>query len=353
MKIKKVFSVMKGKYRKYSVIFILFILIAAYYIPLPYSLEIPGTVEKLSSRVTVEGGQKLETGSLNLTTVYSLHTNMYLFIYHFFTPDALLEKQADEKDGQMDTDDMNNQFEMKRMMDDSKTDATVSAFKAANIPVDPMNKGVFISALLPNSKAKGKLQAGDIIQSLDGFKTYTYSDAITYLNNFKHNGDDVSVSFLRNGKIKQTKVKVSQLTPKTRKVGLGIVPDNEIEAKTPEKVIIKTDDINGPSAGLMISLEIYDQLKKEDLTKGYKISGTGTIDLDGNVGQIGEIQQKIAAAHKARVDIFFCPKDLQKGDNNEKEVIDEAKKRGYNLRIVPVKSLEEAIMYLEKLSPKK
>ena len=42
----------------------------------------------------------------------------------------------------------------------------------------------------------------------------------------------------------------------------------------------------------MFSLEIYNQLVAEDVTKGYSIAGTGTISPDGTVGPIGGIEQK-------------------------------------------------------------
>ncbi len=59
----------------------------------------------------------------------------------------------------------------------------------------------------------------------------------------------------------------------------------------------------------MFSLEIYNQLMEEDLTKGYKIAGTGTIDSEGTVGPIGGIDQKIVAADKAGAEIFFAPNE--------------------------------------------
>ena len=75
------------------------------------------------------------------------------------------------------------------------------------------------------------------------------------------------------------------------------------------KVTVKTDEIGGPSAGFMFSLEIYNQLTEEDLTKGYQIAGTGTIDADGTVGPIGGIEQKIVAADKAGAEFFFAPNE--------------------------------------------
>lgn len=102
----------------------------------------------------------------------------------------------------------------------------------------------------------------------------------------------------------------------------------------------------------MFSLEVYKQLQNRDITKGYKIAGTGTISQDGKVGQIGGIREKITAVDKADIDIFFCPKDIEPTDTNEKTVMEEAEKYGYDVKIVPVETLEEAIKFLEKLPPK-
>ena len=90
-------------------------------------------------------------------------------------------------------------------------------------------------------------------------------------------------------------------------MGIGLVDDREIISDP--KVKIKTESIGGPSAGLMFSLEIYNQLTKNDLTKGHSIAGTGTIDPDGTVGRIGGIDKKVVAADNEGAEIFFAPDD--------------------------------------------
>ena len=66
-------------------------------------------------------------------------------------------------------------------------------------------------------------------------------------------------------------------------------------------------DIGGPSAGLIFSLAIYDKITPGALTGGRNIAGTGTIDVDGNVGEIGGIQQKIAGAYGDGARTFLVP----------------------------------------------
>jgi PDZ domain-containing protein len=68
-----------------------------------------------------------------------------------------------------------------------------------------------------------------------------------------------------------------------------------------------SNQIGGPSAGLMFSLAIYYTLTPGPLTGGAEVAGTGTIAEDGSVGPIGGIQQKIVAAADAGATLFFVP----------------------------------------------
>ena len=92
----------------------------------------------------------------------------------------------------------------------------------------------------------------------------------------------------------------------------------------------------------MLSLAIYDRLTSEDLTKGRKIVGTGTIDKDGNIGDIGGVKYKVMGANSGDADVFFVP------EGNYEEAIKFKEEKGYDLNIVKVKTLNEAIEYLRR-----
>ncbi|MDN5312485.1 MAG: Lon-like protease, partial [Thermoanaerobacteraceae bacterium] len=109
----------------------------------------------------------------------------------------------------------------------------------------------------------------------------------------------------------------------------------------PLNIKIDTGEIGGPSAGSMFALEILNQLSPEDLTKGKKIAGTGTISLNGDIGEIGGIQQKVVAAHRDGAEIFFAP------EKNAKDAMEAAKKLG--IKVVSVKKLDDILDYLSKL----
>lgn len=115
----------------------------------------------------------------------------------------------------------------------------------------------------------------------------------------------------------EMKLKTFKEDPKRAGLGVSLITDRNVKVK-PE-VDMDIENIGGPSAGLMMSMEIYNQLTKEDETKGHHIAGTGTIDDEGKVGPIGGISQKVVAADKAGADIFFAPNEGGKKDLTTKK----------------------------------
>ena len=109
---------------------------------------------------------------------------------------------------------------------------------------------------------------------------------------------------------------------------IGIIITEKQKIKTDPKIKIKfKNSESGASGGLMMSLSIYDSLIKEDLTKGLKIAGTGTIDQDGNVGKIDGVKYKVMGAVKDKADIFLVP-----AGSNYKEAIKTKKEKKYKIK---------------------
>jgi PDZ domain-containing protein len=87
---------------------------------------------------------------------------------------------------------------------------------------------------------------------------------------------------------------------------------------------------------LAFTLGILDVMTPESLTGGLNVSATGTITLDGSVGPIGGIHQKVMASRRAGVDLMLVPASE----------IDEARKYAGDLRVEPVESLTQALEVL-------
>jgi PDZ domain-containing protein len=103
----------------------------------------------------------------------------------------------------------------------------------------------------------------------------------------------------------------------------------------------------GPSGGLMQSLYVFNALTSKDYTNGLKIGGTGTIDVDGNVGYIGGVRQKIITAIGNNIDIFFVPYLNDEDGDNYIEALKAMEEFDSDMILVGVSTIDEAIEYLE------
>ena len=94
----------------------------------------------------------------------------------------------------------------------------------------------------------------------------------------------------------------------------------------------------------MQTLALYDALLEEDLTGGKKIAGTGTITVDGTVGIIGGIVQKIYTAYDDDIDLFLCPKD------NYEEALTAYNRLPHpeKMKLYSVATFEDALRILEE-----
>jgi PDZ domain-containing protein len=288
-----------------SSIVIALLMIAGIFYSLPYYVSKPGIAKELAPIIQVED-RKEGKGSFMLTTVRMGKANIYsyaeakLFDYvELYPVDAILHET--------ETQDEYNARQL-HMMAGSKLNAIEVAYKKAGYPVEYEYKGVYVVQVIPDMPAEGKLLPGDRIIEVDSQKFASSESFIEYVGS-KKAGNHVELTIKRNNKTEKVKVTLQAFQEDPKKVGIGISLVDDKEIIVNPKVTVKTDEIGGPSAGLMFALEIYDQLMEEDFTKGYKIAGTGTIDSKGAVGPIGGVDQKIVAADKAGAEIFFAPNE--------------------------------------------
>ena len=329
-------------------IVITLMMIAAIFFTLPYYVSKPGKAKKLAPIIQVENREEGK-GSFMLTTVRMGRANIYsymeakLFDYvELYRLEEILHETETQEDYNV---------RQLHMMAGSKLNAIEVAYKKAGYPVEYKYKGVYVVQVMPDMPAEGKLLSGDRIIKVDGKKFNSSESFIEYVAK-KHAGNTLELTIKRNDKSKIVQVPVQPFKEDPKKIGIGISLVDDKDIIVDPKVTVKTDEIGGPSAGLMFSLEIYDQLMEEDFTKGYKIAGTGTIDSKGIVGPIGGIDQKIVAADKAGAEIFFAPNEKGIKDSNYNLAVKTARDIDSKIKIVPVDVIDDAIQYLQKLPMK-
>lgn len=331
------------KKRTIFLLSVLVILCAILWFPLPYYVSSPGMAKALDDVVAVEGGAK-GSGEFLLTTVSMARGNLLTLIKAKLDPYSDVEPLDEVRD----EDETDEEYRVKQLylMENSQENALQVAFEKAGKSVEVDYNGIYVLNVLEGGPSDGTLAAGDRIVAVDGKDFRSAEEFTSYIQN-KPEGTVVTLSIVRNGKEMNRKITLGRIKA-TGKTGIGITLAEDKEVSTEPKVEFHTEEIGGPSAGFMFSLEIYEQLVKKDITKGYRIAGTGTIAADGSVGPIGGVEKKVIAADRAGADIFLAP-----SGRDYELAVQTAKAIGSGMEIVSVSNFDEGLRYLDSLRPKK
>lgn len=323
------------------IFFLVILCVGNIYISRNYVIMMPGIAKDLESIIEVNknGVSKDEKGSFLLITVSTRSANLPLLIYSAVNPYAKIYKRMEIVPRNLDKNEYLNLT--KEMMEESQTVAKVVALKKAGYNIDIKNQGVKVVKVFSKSNAFNKINEGDVILSVDGKETKETDNLVKEIRN-KSPGETVILKIIRDGKEKFVLVKTMENNENEDKIGLGLyIKNDNIVTDFPILIEIDTGEISGPSAGVMFALEIYNQLSDIDLTAGKIIAGTGTLSIDGSIGEVGGIIQKVITAHKNGADIFFIPV------GNYKDAESIALK--YDMTLVPIDNFEDAIMYLQNM----
>ncbi|MBB3125819.1 PDZ domain-containing protein [Paenibacillus rhizosphaerae] len=318
------------------------------YMPTPYIIYQPGSANEVKPMLSIAKGDTEERGTFMMTTVAASYANIAMLVMSVFNPnDEVDKKQA--RLGDLSEDEY--AAEQVYMMSDSQSSAMEAAYREAKVPFSIVPEYLFVFSTPDDSVNNQYFKPGDRIEKVNG-KPVPDNTALADILKTMNVGDEVTVKLLRSGKTLEEKLKLipikDEKTGGTRAgLGVTIATMQAVKTKDPgHQVQFKDTRIGGPSAGLMFSMEIVNQLTPGDLTKGYRVAGTGTIDKSGTVGAIGGVQHKIVAADREKADIFFVPKDNY---NEAKAKADQIKTK---MKLVQVSTLEQAMDYMNQLQAK-
>jgi PDZ domain-containing protein len=183
----------------------------------------------------------------------------------------------------------------------SQDDAVVAALRHLGLPV---TLTVSVRSVEAGGPSDGHLKAGDRILSVDGTAVSTAAELRTQIGKHKP-GDTITFVVERGGQKLTVPVVAGQATDDPNRAMVGFVPTEGY--LSPVTVTVTVEDVGGPSAGLMLSLGIIDKLTPEQENGGAHVAGTGTIDVNGTVGPIGGIRQKLAGARSVGATVFLVP----------------------------------------------
>lgn len=336
------------KVTKRNIIFFIITVVIVYFLgvyQLPYYIQKPGGANPLNPIVEVSEGFESE-GDMHLVTVSGLQATPIQYIMaRMFSYQDILPLDQVFPEGISQDDYMHAQLQV---MESSQEAATVVAYEAAGEDIIIDYNGVYVVSVVEGMPAEGKLETGDRIIGIDGNEIKESADLIDYVDSKKKN-TVITIEFVRNEETLSEEITLEEFTEIENKVGIGISLVTDRNVSVEPEIEFTSGNIGGPSAGLMFSLEIYDQLTEEDLTNGLEIAGTGEVDYEGNVLRIGGIDKKIVAADKEGIDIFFAPNENGANNSNYQLAVNTAEDINADMEIVPVDTFEDALDYLNQL----
>lgn len=332
-----------------SIITIIFVSLSV--IPTNYDLYLPATVDDIGEIYTFEG---IDTSDVNVSSVsvYSYYNVSVLnYLQSFLNPYAVRNEHNKYVNTSISYGHTSGSIQNNVSLDNS----LIAAYRFAGKEIKYTFKGYIVHSVF--GLEKSSIELGDIIIKCEGVelkedvtiasvlasKYGTYEkDGFNYVNieigkgyNFtvKRDNEELDIVVKAFGYEDEEGV--------TPSLGFNFYQKYSLSKKQSNPVFdIDNPNTYGPSAGFVQALFAYDALTGENLTKDLHIIGTGTIDSFGNVGSIGGVKAKVAAAVLDKADIFFVP------SSNYDEAYEQYCKYNTNMKLVKIDTLKDAIDYL-------
>jgi len=186
------------------------------------------------------------------------------------------------------------------MMLDSQANAKGAALSLLDIPYTTEIKVTMVEKKGP---AGNVLKAADTLLTVQGERA-TGLEQVRRLVAETKGERTVDMEIVRDGEKLSVSV-LPKLIDKQWRMGIFV----QTVPSFPFEIDVQVGNVGGPSAGQMLALAIYDKLTPGELTGGKAVAGTGTIDLDGNIGPIGGAKQKMYGARRAGHEWFLVPSE--------------------------------------------
>lgn len=310
--------------------------VTAWNVEIPYLAYSAGPVSDALDTVQAEEVEVYTShGDLLMLTVVSQKVNLIEAVLARLDPTVdLVGQEAVRRVGETDEE---YRSRVLQQMDDSNFRSVMVALQRLGYEMVPVE--VVINEFVEGVPAADVLQLGDTIVAVDGVAVSSTAE-IGPLVQGRPVGSVLEVTVLREGENLDLEVVLAERTDTPGVAMIGVVLGELTEPPFP--LSIRTGDIGGPSAGMMHALAIIDTLTEGDLTRGHVISGTGTIGVDGTVGPIGGVRQKVVAAEAAGASHILVPRE------NYEAALSVSPTR---IEVVPVGTIDEALEFLEGLAP--
>jgi PDZ domain-containing protein len=322
---------------------------------LPYYTLSPGSMRATQPLVQISGAPTFPdaTGEIGYLTVTFGQSTPFGLLRGWLDDDVEVLNEQDALGGR----DRDESREINRqLMSNAKDVAAAVALDALGYDVQLVGTGAVVVGVEPGTPADGALEPGDTVVSVNGTPVTTsrqFTDVLAalapgdqvVLGVQSHTGGMVAPADQVDAPPLPTTEVVVTLASRPDDPGLaylGVRTGTRDGAyDLPFPVEIDSGNVIGPSAGLAFTLAIIDMLTPGNLSGGLTVAVTGTIAPNGDVGRVGGVPQKAAAAIAAGATVYLVPVD---------EAEQARQRAGDDMEVYAVANLSDALDVLARLS---
>lgn len=302
--------------------------------PLPYRMTSPAFVNDIDGFIQIDNAYEMEGGFYTTSVVSINQVNALQYIIATWEDSVTLSQIPDSYE-HVDNRDLREMSYL--MKDDSLQTSLIVGLLQTDIEVDFIHHQMIY--LVYDYLEEDTLKLGDYLISVNGSDDFSDEFQQTACN------ERATVTVMREGEMLELSILRQDLGEEGCLFGFRYGSYNELISTAINYEFIETN-VGGPSGGLLQSLYVFNRLTEKDYTYGLKIGGTGTIDVDGNVGYIGGVKQKIITAIRNDIDIFFVPHLSDEPYDDYIEALAVYQTFDTDMQLVGVSSISEAIAYL-------
>ena len=297
---------------------------------------LPGTAIATSGRVEAEGIDVFDPeGEILLLTV-AIDSELTVLDWIRSSLDEAVELRSRES-VYGDRSDTEQREHNRHLMDSSKDIATIVALERLGVHAADFT-GVLFFETVPGGPADGLLEPTDVILSIDGQPVTTVDSLRAVLAQLEPGAAAViTVEDSETDELRDVAITLGTHPDNGGPyIGVSGITERVSRSPLPFDVDISTGAVGGPSAGLAFTLVVLDVLSQGELTGGQRVAVTGSIHLDGSVGDVGGVAQKAVAARDAGARLIIVPEASA----------DEARAGSSDVPVVGVANLEDALQAL-------
>ena len=311
--------------------------VALFTVSIPYVSLSPGSATPVNNLIEVPEDQLHDaTGEILFTTVSLADSKLIDAVTAWFDDDVeLVDREVFYPPNT--TREEFRDFNLEAMRSSERT-AVVVALRKLGYDIKETGSGVLVVTVVEDTAASGHLEAGDTIVAIDGNPVTVSSDL---RNAIIGRAPGATVELRVTGPDGASRTEQIVLGELDGAAFLGVqLLTKDQEFTMPFEIDIDTGRVGGPSAGLAFTLAVLEKLTPGELTGGRKVAVTGTIEIDGTVGEVGGVAQKAAAVREHGADVFLVPPG---------EFAEAQGAAGENLEVIAVANLDEALAALGRL----